>query len=161
MIVKSSLTSRASIVLTSSSICLAWFLEAVDWSLRLRESIAAVWVAADADFSLAFCVSALRVSSSLSPEAQYVSDPERERSRAGLYVCSCITNSRNRTMVCSKSWQESSKDSTFASSSRMWVSFDSEGCGQYDTSTFHDHCTHRFPRVGIAPSQRDFPRVRH
>lgn len=31
----------------------------------LRDNIAAVWVAAEADFSLAFCVSALRVSSSL------------------------------------------------------------------------------------------------
>lgn len=83
MIVKSSLTSRASIVLTSSSICLAWFLEAVDWSLRLRDSIAAVWVAADADFSLAFCVSALRESSSLAARNVIRERPEPRRTRNG------------------------------------------------------------------------------
>ena len=43
-------------------------------------------------------------------------------------------------MVCSKSWQDSSRDSTFASSSRTWVSFDSGVCGQYDTSAFPNRC---------------------
>ena len=43
-------------------------------------------------------------------------------------------------MVCSKSWQDSSRDSTLASSSRTWVSFDSGVCGQYDASTFPNRC---------------------
>lgn len=65
MMVSNSRASRASIFLTSKSMCRAWFLDAADWSLRLRDIMFAVWEAAVADSCCAVCVSVRRLSSSL------------------------------------------------------------------------------------------------
>ena len=65
MMLSSSRASRASIFFTSRSMCRAWFLEAVDCSLRFKDIIAAFCEAAVADSCWAVCVSVRRVSSSL------------------------------------------------------------------------------------------------
>ena len=61
----SSILSLASSFVNSKSMVLAWFLDAVDCSLRLRDMIAAVCDAAVADSLCAVCVCARKASSSL------------------------------------------------------------------------------------------------